>query len=416
MSRKLDVYLHRERVGRLVQNNQGDVLFEYDDVWLNNPKAKFLSQSLPLAKKRFNRRECRAFFAGVLPEGGKRELIARNLGISARNDFAMLEGIGGECAGAVTFLPEGVVLPEGDDTYRPVSKAELATILRSLPRRPLLAGEQGVRLSLAGAQDKIALRMEDGAISLPLNGAPSTHILKPQIDEFPGVVFNEALCMRLAGAVGIPTANVETGQVEGIDYILVERYDRTHIVPGSGGPARLEREHQEDFCQALGVVSEHKYQNEGGPSLKQCFELVRDCSSLAVTDLQSLFEAVIFNWLVGNNDAHGKNFSLIYKASGQTRLAPLYDVVSTAAYPGLSRRMAMKIGGEYESERVGPRQIEKLAEETKLSAPLALNRVPELAERVIATLPAVIPEHPAAKEVATQIEGRCRQTLRRFRT
>src|SRR5208283_1464877 len=147
------------------------------------------------------------------------------------NDFAMLERIGGECAGAVTFIPEGTSLPEPDNAYRPLSPAELADIVKKLPRRPLLAGEAGIRLSLAGAQDKIAVHVAGGQISLPLNGAPSTHILKPAIERFEGVVFNEALCMHLARAVGLPAANVETRSVDGIDFLLVERYDRHHGKP-----------------------------------------------------------------------------------------------------------------------------------------------------------------------------------------
>ena len=247
MLRTLDVFLHRQRVGGLTQNNQGDIVFEYDEHYLTNPAARPLSQSLPLAKKRFNRRECRPFFAGVLPEESKREIIARNLGISAKNDFALLERIGGECAGAVTFLPKGTPRPDREDSYRRLSEMELAAILRTLPKRPLLAGEAGIRLSLAGAQDKIAVKVEGGTICLPLNGSPSTHILKPQIERFEGVVFNEALCMRLSSAVGIPTAGVETGVVEGIHYILVERYDRAPMPLPGGGEPRLQREHQEDF-------------------------------------------------------------------------------------------------------------------------------------------------------------------------
>jgi serine/threonine-protein kinase HipA len=213
MARTLDVFLHRQRVGPLTQHNHGDIGFEYDENHLGNPAASPLSQSLPLARKRFNRRECRPFFAGVLPEESKREIIARNLGVSARNDFAMLEQIGGECAGAVTFLPKGTPLPDREDSYRQLSEAELASILRTLPKRPLLAGDAGIRQSPAGTQDKIAVRLEDETIGLPLNGSPSTHILKPQIERFAGVVFNEALCMKLSTAVGIPTAGVRTGTV-----------------------------------------------------------------------------------------------------------------------------------------------------------------------------------------------------------
>src|SRR5258708_22908735 len=147
--------------------------FEYVESWLNRPGATPLSQSLRLRKERFKRKECRGYFAGILPEESKREIIAHNLGISARNDYAMLERIGGECAGAVTFIAQGQALPERDYSYRKLSEQELAAILKELPKRPLLAGEEGIRLSLAGAQDKVAVRIEGGEVCLPLGGAPS---------------------------------------------------------------------------------------------------------------------------------------------------------------------------------------------------------------------------------------------------
>jgi serine/threonine-protein kinase HipA len=348
MARTLDVYLHNELVGHLIQDKGGQMVFDYVERWLQKPGATPLSQSLPLRKERFKRNECRGFFAGILPEESKREIIARNLGISARNDYAMLEQIGGECAGAVTFIPAGETLPERKYGYRPVSSQELAAILKELPKRPLLAGEDGIRLSLAGAQDKVAVRIEGNDISLPLGGAPSTHILKPAVERFAGVVFNEAFCMRLAAVAGLPAAKVETRIVEDIEYLLVERYDRVHQ-KNVEGATTLDRLHQEDFCQAQGIVSETKYQKEGGPSLKQCFALLRDVSSAPVIDLSRLLDAVIYNYLVGNNDAHGKNFSLLYHGVGtanqEIRLAPLYDVVSTIYYPELSKDMAMKIGG-----------------------------------------------------------------------
>src|SRR5437879_3259093 len=198
MARTLDVYLQNDLVGHLVQDEGGEMTFEYVESWLTRSGATPLSQSLPLRKERFKRKECRGFFAGILPEESKRETIARNLGISARNDYAMLERIGGECAGAVTFLPQGESMPERRYGYRALTDEELAAVLKELPRRPLLAGDEGIRLSLAGAQDKLAVRIEGGAVCVPLGGAPSTHILKPNVDRFEGVVFNEAFCMQLA--------------------------------------------------------------------------------------------------------------------------------------------------------------------------------------------------------------------------
>lgn len=418
MARSLDVYLYEHLVGNLIQDDGGQMAFRYAKSWLDTSGATPLSQSLPLRAERFARKECRGFFAGILPEESKREIIARNLGISARNDFAMLEQIGGECAGAVSFIPAGEALPESNYSYRTLSSEELAAILKELPKRPLLAGEEGMRLSLAGAQDKIAVRIEGDEIRLPLGGAPSTHILKPAVERFEGVVSNEALCMNLAAAVGLPTATVQTRTVDGKAYLLVERYDRIHRI-GSGGAAVLERLHQEDFCQAQGIVSEMKYQKEGGPSLKQCFALLREVSSTPVIDLARLLDAVIYNYLVGNMDAHGKNFSLLYHGVGKGNMeisfAPLYDMVSTIYYPELSRTMAMKIGGEYSSEKVTLKNFEQLAEEAGLAKPMVKRRVPELAETIVATLPGLEIADPFAEAVAELIRQRCERAMNSFR-
>lgn len=414
MARTLDVYLFNDLVGHLVQDAGGQMVFDYAENWLNRPGAVPLSRSLPLRPTRFRNKECRGFFGGILPEEAKREIIARNLGISARNDYAMLEQIGGECAGAVTFMPTGLSLLQRHYGYRKLSREELVGIIRELPTRPLLAGEEGIRLSLAGAQDKVAVRLEEGDICLPLDNAPSTHILKPAVARFEGLVFNEAFCMKLAAAADLPTARVELRNVDGIDYLLVERYDRFHR-PGPDRKPVLERLHQEDFCQAQGIVSERKYQKEGGPSLKECFALLRDVSSAPVIDLARLLDAVIYNWLVGNNDAHGKNFSLLYTGIGtdhaEIKLSPLYDIVSTVFYPELSRDMAMKIGGEYASDKVTPKDFEKLAEEAGLGKPLVKRRVPELAEILLETLPTVEIANPIAEKVAALIRQRAEKVL-----
>ncbi len=383
--------------------------FRYAGSWLEAPDAVPLSHSLPLRKQRFGRNECRGFFAGLLPDESQRRIIARNLGISARNDFAMLEQIGGECAGAVTFVPEGQSLPEHENSYRPLTGGELAKLLRDLPRRPLMAGEEGVRLSLAGAQDKVAVHVAGDQVSLPLGPSPSTHILKPAIEHYEGIVFNEALCMRLADAVGLPAARTEIRQVEGIDFLLVERYDRRIAADPDGSPGPLEREHQEDFCQALGVVPENKYQNEGGPSYKQCFDLLRQVSSVPVLDLRAMLDAAIFNFLVGNHDAHGKNFSIVY--GQQTRLAPLYDVVSTAFYPELATKMAMKLGGEYVSEKVRVKHFEAFAEEVGLGKPMVRTRLGELAQAVLDSLARVGEGRDVETALATLIRTRCEKIL-----
>jgi serine/threonine-protein kinase HipA len=410
----LDVYLNDQLIGGLIQNRHGRMVFEYAKSWLDRPDAIALSQSLPLVKKRFNPNECRPYFAGILPEQDIRKVVARNLGVSANNDFSLLEQIGGECAGAVTFTRGGYPLPVSSSAYRDVTEKELAVILRNLPKRPLMAGDEGVRLSLAGAQGKITIRRVGGAISIPLNGSPSTHILKPAVERFEGLVFNEAFCMKLARAVGLEAAHVEVGRAEDIDYLLVERYDRIAL-DRSVASSPLRRLHQEDFCQALGIVPEKKYQNEGGPSLKQSFDLLRGTSSIPVIDLQSLLNAVIFNFLIGNHDAHGKNFSLLYGDGGTTRLAPMYDVLATSYYSELARKMAMKIGGEYMSANILADHFEYLAVEVGFTKPMVNRRVLEMAELVIAKLPESAIDHEVSRGVSKLIQGNCEQIIKKFK-
>ena len=418
MARALDVYLHTELAGHLTQDDDGAMSFRYAEGWLHREGAIPLSHSLPLRPERFRRKECRGFFAGILPEESKREMIARNLGISERNDYAMLERIGGECAGAVSFQPHGEPRPDRHYGYRQLPEEELVAILKELPRRPLLAGEEGIRLSLAGAQDKLAVRLEGRAISLPLGGAPSTHILKPNVERFEGVVFNEAFCLRLAAAAGLLVAAIETHEVGGISFLLVKRYDRHQRSLPDGAPV-VERLHQEDFCQALGMVSEQKCQKEGGPSLKQCFALLRDVSSVPAIDVARLLDDVVFNYLVGNNDAHGKNFSLVYRTGGagelEIRLSPLYDVVSTTYYPELSRDMAMRIGEQYSSEKVTLRDFGKLSEDAKLGRALVRDRLIEVTERVQAALPNVPATNPVAEQMRELIRTLSEKALTQFR-
>jgi serine/threonine-protein kinase HipA len=357
----------------------------------------------------FTQKECQGFFGGILPEEDNRQVIARILGISDKNDFAMLEQIGGECAGAISFLPENEAIPEDDDRYRELADDELAKILRELPRRPLMAGADGIRLSLAGAQDKIAVRVDDGKISIPRGSAPSSHVLKPAVDTYEGVVFNEAFCMALARACDLNVAPVEIGKVDDIDYLLAERYDRIR-----GEDGNIQRLHQEDFCQALGIRSEIKYQSEGGPSLEDCFELVRDTSSVPAPDLISLLDAVIFNLLIGNHDAHGKNFSFLYVPDRSIRFAPLYDLVSTVFYPELTDRMAMKIGKQPKSALIYPNDINRFAADAGLGAALVRARIPALAGRIIQEIPGIDKPNPISESVATLITDRCKDYESRF--
>jgi serine/threonine-protein kinase HipA len=273
-----------------------------------------------------------------------------------------------------------------------------------------MAGKDGIRLSLAGAQDKIAVRLDDGKISIPRGSAPSSHVLKPAIDTYEGIVFNEAFCMALARACGLNAAPVEIGKVEDIDYLLARRYDRLRGEDGS-----IRRLHQEDFCQALGIPSEIKYQSEGGPSLAHCFALIRDASTAPAPDLLALLDGVIFNLLIGNHDAHAKNFSLLYMPDRSVRFAPLYDLVSTVFYPELTDRMAMKIGEQPKSALVYPKDIDRFAADAGLGAAQTRARIPTLASRLLEEIPGIERPHPVSESVASLITGRCKDYELRFR-
>ena len=323
--RALDVYLHGHLTGQLILRDNGLTSFQYGEAWLGRTEAVPLSLSLPLREQRFPHRACTPFFGGVLPEGRNRRLIAGILGVSEGNDFALLERIGGECAGAVTLLPEGTPTVAQDERTRELDQEELAKILRKIGRQPLLAGTEGLRLSLAGAQDKLPVRLVDGCFALPLGTAASTHILKPATPDYEGLVFNEAFCLALANAAGLATAGCSVERVADIDYLLSQRFDRRR----EGG--HVTRLHQEDFCQALGIPAELKYQVEGGPSLKRCFALLRSVSSAPVLDLGALLDAVVFNLIIGNNDAHEER-----RRHGRTLAIPALRKSGTSVGPPLA--------------------------------------------------------------------------------
>jgi serine/threonine-protein kinase HipA len=379
--RALDVWLYGRRAGRLTQVD-GDVRFAYAHDYLVAPAgAAPLSCSLPLDDREYGR-EAQAFFANLLPEGEVRTLVARRLGVSAGNDFGLLHAIGGDCAGAVTLLPVGdePTAPAPADV-RWLDEPALAAALDELPSRPLLADpDEGIRLSLAGAQDKLPVVVRDGRIGIPLGRTPSTHIVKTPIARFDDTVANEAFCLELARTLGLSAAPAEIRAAAGREFLLVERYDRRHAPDG-----RVERIHQEDLCQALAIPPQLKYESEGGPGLAACFGVLRDSSATPAADRLALVDAVALNFVLGNHDAHGKNFSVLL-ADG-VHLAPLYDLVSTAVYAGLDRKMAMAIGGEYRPDYVRRRHVERFAEQTDLGAAPTRRRMLRLAESARAAAP-----------------------------
>ena len=360
-----------------LQPKSGLLGFRYDPAWLRNPGAMPLSRSLPLREEPFHGKHARPFFAGILPDEGPRQQIAAILGVSERNDFAILERIGGECAGAVSLLPEGAPLPDASEQrLRQLSESELQEIVAELPRRPLLEGREGVRLSLAGAQGKLPVVIKGNTVSLPLANTASTHIIKPEPDRFPGLVAAEVLCMTLAKALGLAVPAVSGRLVGGKPCLIVQRYDRT-----VGPDGTVQRVHQEDFCQAMGFPPERKYQQECGPLLRDCIAMLRQWSTAPVLDIRDFLNAVMFNMLIGNADAHGKNYSLLYR-EGERRLAPCYDLVCTLAWPELSKTPAMKIGQCDSLDVITPAHWQKMTREARLGWPPVRERLANLCRTV----------------------------------
>ena len=336
-----------------------------------------LSHSLPLRKQRFDNKECRGFFAGILPEESKREIIARNLGISPKNDFSMLERIGGECAGAVSILPIPGEPPP--PTYRQISELELENIFSERHGRRLTETQLESRQVMSGVQHKLVLRKMNGVYSLPLMGAPGTELIKRSTGRYKDLAANELFCLRIFNALslGSPSASVIGGSNGLLD---VMRYDR--VIGTSGNISRL---HQEDFCQATGRIVARKYQRSGGPGLGDIAEVLRRFSVNPAEDIRRLIAAALANVCVGNMDAHAKNFSILYGDDGP-RLAPFYDIVSTEAYDRLDVELSMRFGHTNDPHSITREDFGRLARDLKVGT----GAVDAEAERMVETLGANI--------------------------
>lgn len=338
-----------------------------------------LSLSLPVANRRYSQGVVRPFLDGLLPEGDPRKAIARDLHVSPDDTYGLIQALGRDCAGAMVIQPADDPRPRRPTTVtaEPLGPKEIAGLVENLRSAPLGVGGR-VRISLAGAQEKLVLtRMPDGTWGRPVDGTPSTHILKPEIAAFPDAVENEAFCMRVARHLGLVVAGVETTKIGGRKLMVVERYDRVVSADGT-----VERIHQEDFCQAMGLPPERKYEEDGGPSLQSIAGILQ---SVAARDsLEKLLKAVTLNALIGNGDAHAKNFSLLHKSSGALTLAPLYDLLSTLYYT--DDRLAMYIDNVHRTNLVTAERIANEAVRWGLSK----GRAAEIIEGILAQAPKAI--------------------------
>lgn len=381
MAGGLSIWLDGTLVARVEQGRNGRLHLQYTD----EARARFglgtplLSLDLPIVDQAFPHARTRAFLDGLLPEGDTRATIAAGFNLIAHDTFGLLRELGRDCAGALIVLPDESLPPAlaTTTTAEPLSDVELDELVRGLRSRPLGVGGR-VRLSLAGVQEKLLLtKMPDGSWGRPVDGTPSTHILKPAHAAYPNTVENEVFCMRVAKYVGISVAEIDIMHVGGRKLIVIERFDRA--VDASGTVTRI---HQEDMCQALGIPPVKKYQEDGGPSLRQVASVLS--SATARSSVETLLRAVTFNAALGNADAHGKNFSLLHLPDKSLRLAPLYDLMSTLAYrsEGLTEHMSMYVDSVQRIDRVTSDRIVAEATVWGLSRSIATEVVADLLARL----------------------------------
>jgi len=396
---ELVTLLGGKEVGRVHNDTRGRLTFIYDDQWRNDIEAYPLSLSMPIAAKEHGRAAVEAFLWGLLPDN--EQVLARwaaKFQVSARNVFALISHVGEDCAGAVQFVtPERLeaIRSGKEDKVEWLDEAELAKRLRALRedhaawRLPRDTGQ----FSLAGAQPKTALLLQNDRWGIPSGRIPTTHVLKPPTGHFDGHAENEHICLMLARNLGLPAAQSRVSRFKDEVAIVVERYDRQQ----KGND--IIRVHQEDTCQALGIMPTKKYQNEGGPSPANIIELLRTYSTDRDADLDTFVAALGFNWLIAGTDAHAKNYSLLLSGP-DIRLAPLYDIASILPYEEVDLRkakLAMKIGGEHKVELIGLRQWQKFAREVRTNAD-------QLVE-VLISMAKHLPDEVAAARALAREEG-----------
>lgn len=380
---KYNVSIEKEgrlyKVGTLEGTDHNDTVFTYDGAYLNDTSATALSISLPLEEVSFDPIRTRTFFEGILPEGFIRHFLADRMHIDETDYISMLHNLGRECIGAVRISKDDEVSKE---EYIPVTDREIEQLAAE---GAAISTEivTKTHLSLAGASGKVGLYydLDSDKWYLPVGTAPSTHIVKQSHVRYKGIVANERLSMLTAAKCGIETAEsfiVNTGAAAESEVLYAtKRYDRmiTDNSEKIGTLARPNRLHQEDFAQALGISSAQKYEKAEDHYMAQMFKVIREYSADPIQDQLKLWDRVIFNFLIGNTDAHIKNYSLLYSPDMRSiRLAPAYDIVSTVVYENSTREMSMKIGNTIGIDDVTSESFEQAASDIRLGRSLAMKR------------------------------------------
>lgn len=371
----LDVYLYGARVAELRDAGSGELSIAYTDTAIDRGNAARLSLSLPVRSAVYpSRRGGNRWVRSILPEMPLRDQVAAKFAMAPDDHSGLLMRIGRDVAGAVVIVPAGEDPAERRAGTQPISEGEIATRIYALPESPFgIDGTSGVRLSLAGQQAKLLLvRVSDGW-ELPLYGYPSTTIIKPEPGRYPGLVTNELFSLNLAVGAGIDTAVARFEMFGGHKALAVDRYDRERDESGA-----IRRLHQEDVLSALGVDSRYKYERDDeyghrGPSLVDIAGLIS--THVGRLRLMNLLDIVTYNIALGNADAHARNLSLMLAPDGSVRIAPLYDVVCTVAYPMASTGLSQRIAGRFSIDDVTTDDLVAEAAAWGLTEGIATRRV-----------------------------------------
>lgn len=342
---ELEVLIAGQLTGVLTQDESGSLSFAYDDIYTGVP----LSLSMPVSNKIFADKTARPFLFGLLPDSpGVRRSLGRRYGVSGNNPFDLLSHIGLDCPGAVQFCsPDNMESAARKEQLIPLSEEEIARRLsRGQNDRQASWETDKEHWSLGGQQSKFALREENNRWYSCEGAAATTHIFKPGIPDLKLEALNEFVCIKAAKCCGLPAVSAEYATFCEAPAIIITRYDRTRLPNDS-----IARLHQEDFCQALGVLPESKYTEEGGPGASDIINLCKITGSPSAANIVNFADMLFFNYLIGAPDAHAKNYSLLLDRNA-AYLAPLYDVASMIPYTErpFDIKLAMGIAGE---NRVG---------------------------------------------------------------
>jgi serine/threonine-protein kinase HipA len=340
------------------------------------------------------------FADGLLPEGQHRQALSAELEVPVNDLYLLLARFGRDVAGALVIAAEepAARVP----TVVPYTEASLQQEVLDLPERPLAIYDDS-ELSIAGLQDKLLLvRTPDGGWGRPAHGYPSTHMLKVDDPLRPGLVEAEAECLELAARVGLTNVEVEVETIAERRCLLLSRFDRR-----LGRDGTVQRVHQEDLCQALArspdaARGRGKYEDAGGPSLREAAALLDRYASDPPAQLDRLLAAATFTVTIGNADAHGKNLALLHPTAETVELAPLYDTVPTVLWPKLRTRGAMSVGGRFE---LGSITIANLLDEAAIwrhDRGRALEVVTETIEGLLAAAGELAPDSAVRRHVTAR--------------